>query len=112
MLQVKTTINKDCYQKGNGNIITSVPNDKLKKLVQRPLPTYVVGVDLEKEVVYIAPAFNDIEQYSSIPTRIKLDNIDKNLRINNLKKLRDDIIRYWEESNISDFKNNKFQSAL
>lgn len=111
LLQVKATNQKVRYRK-NGNIITPVPKDKLKKLVNRPLPTYVVGADNEQEIVYVAPAFNDNRQYPSIPTGFRLDNNDKALRIANLEKLRDDIIRYWEESRISDFKRNKFKSAL
>lgn len=111
LLQVKATSMKDCYLK-NGNIVTPVPEDKLNKLVHRPLPTYVVGADNENEVVYIAPAFNESVQFPSIPTSFRLDNNDKALRISNLEKLRDDIIRYWEESKVSDFKYNKFKSAL
>lgn len=111
LLQVKTTSIKDCYLQ-NGNIMTPIPEEKLKKLVSRPLPTYVVGVDLEEEIVYMASAFDYNKKYPSIPTYFKLDNHNKDLRIDNLKKLRDDIIRYWEESSVNDFKNNKFQSAL
>ena len=96
----------------NGNIITPVPEDKLKRLLHRPLPTYVVGADVTDEVVFIAPAYKEGVEYPSIPTTIRLDNNDKALRIANLEKLRDDIIRYWEESNIFDFKYNKFNSAL
>lgn len=111
LLQVKATSQDDCYLE-NGNIITPVPEDKLNKLVHRPLPTYVVGADNEREVVFIAPAFNESRQYPSIPTGFRLDNNDKATRIANLEKFRDDIIRYWKESNIIDFKNNKFNSAL
>ena len=111
LLQVKSTDKKECYLK-NGNISTSVPANKLKKLTLRPLPTYVVGVDMENECIYIAPAFNDNQKYSSIPTNFMLDNENERLRIENLKKFRDDIIRYWEESDICNFKKNKFQSAL
>ena len=111
LLQVKSTDMEERYLK-NGNIITPVPEDKLKKLLHRPLPTYVVGADVTDEVVFIAPAYKEDKEYSSIPTTIRLDNNDKALRIANLEKLRDDIIRYWEESNIFDFKYNKFNSAL
>lgn len=111
LLQVKSTEMKERYHK-NGNIITPVPEDKLKKLLHRPLPTYVVGADVEDEVVFIAPAYKNDVEYPSIPTKIRLDNNDKALRIANLEKLRDDIIRYWEESSIFDFKYNKFNSAL
>lgn len=111
LLQVKSTNMEVRYLK-NGNIITPVPIDKLKKLLHRPLPTYVVGSDVTDEVVFIAPAYKEGVKYPSIPTTIKLDNNDKALRIANLEKLRDDIIRYWEESNIFDFKYNKFNSAL
>lgn len=111
LLQVKSTSMEERYHK-NGNIITPVPNDQLLKLIHRPLPTYVVGADVEEEVVFIAPANNDSKKYPSIPTSFRLDNKDKALRIANLEKFRDDIIRYWEESNIFDYKYNKFNSAL
>ena len=81
-------------------------------MVHRPLPTYVVGADVEDEVVFIAPATNENKEYPSIPTGFRLDNKDKAIRIANLEKLRDDIIRYWEESDIFDYKYNKFKSAL
>jgi len=111
LLQVKSTEMKERYQI-NGNIITPVPEDKLIKLLHRPLPTYVVGADVEDEVVFIAPAYKEDMEYPSIPTKFRLDNKDKALRIANLEKLRNDIIRYWEESQILDFKYNKFNSAL
>lgn len=111
LLQVKSTGMENRYCK-NGNIITHVPKDKLLKLIRRPLPTYVVGADIEDEVVFIAPAINDSQEYPSIPTSFRLDNKNKALRIANLEKLRDDIIRYWQESNIFDYKYNEFNSAL
>ena len=110
LLQVKSTGMQDRYN--NGNIITPVPKEKLLKLIHRPLPTYVVGADIEDEVVFIASANNPNQEYPSIPTSFRLDNNDKALRIANLEKLRDEIIRYWEESNIFDYKYNKFRSAL
>jgi len=111
LLQVKSTGMDERYLK-NGNIMTPVPKEKLQKLVHRPLPTYVVGADVEDEVVFIAPATNENKEYPSIPTGFRLDNKDKAIRIANLEKLRDDIIRYWEESDIFDYKYNKFKSAL
>ena len=111
LLQVKSTGMDERYLH-NGNIITPIPKEKLLKLVHRPLPTYVVGADIEDEVVFIASATNESKEYPSIPTGFRLDNKDKATRIANLEKLRDDIIRYWEESNIFDYKNNKFNSAL
>lgn len=111
LLQVKSTEKSNRYLK-SGNIITPIPKDKLKKLVHRPLPTYVVGADVENEVVFIAPANNDCKKYPSIPTGFRLDNKDKALRISNLEKLRDDIIRYWEESDIFNYKYKIFKSAL
>ena len=111
ILQVKSTSMTSRYLQ-NGSISTPVPKDKLKKLVHRPLPTYVVGADVEDEVVYIAPAFKENDEYPSIPTRFKLDNNNIALRKTNLEKLRNDIIRYWEDSNIFEFKHNIFQSNI
>ena len=111
LLQVKATGKENRYQKG-GNINTPVPDDKLEKLIKRPLPTYVVGADIEDEVVFIAPANNGVKRYPSIPTTFRLDNKDAVQRIANLRKFRDDIIRYWEESGIFDYKINHFQSEI
>ena len=111
LLQVKSTGKNNRYQVC-GNINTPVPDDKLEKLINRPLPTYVVGADIEEEVVFIAPANDKKRRYPSIPTGFRLDNKDKDQRIANLEKLRDEIIRYWEESGILDYKYNRFKSAL
>lgn len=111
LLQVKSTSKESRYLQ-KGYISTPVPSEKLNKLVHRPFPTYVVGADVEDEVVYIAPAFKENDDYPSIPTCFRLDNKDIELRKTNLELLRDDIIRYWEDSNIFDYKFNSFQSNI
>lgn len=75
LLQVKAAGKGNRYQKG-GYVNTPMPDDKLEKLIKRPLPTYVVGADIEDEVVFIAPANNGENRYPSIPTTFRLDNKD------------------------------------
>ena len=72
LVQVKST--SQGYLKRNGKLRAKVPVDKMQKLINRPLPTYVAGVDLKNEKVYICPAFNDANAYtSSIPITHILD---------------------------------------
>ena len=72
LVQVKST--SKGYLKRNGKLKAKVPVDKMQKLINRPLPTYVAGVDLINEKVYICPAFNDANAYtSSIPITHILD---------------------------------------
>lgn len=74
LVQVKSTLDTNPYVKKNGNIRTPDPDKKLKNLIGRPLPTYVAGVNLNTEEVYLAPAFNNNISYkSSIPTNTKLE---------------------------------------
>lgn len=109
LMQVKTTNDQNPYQK-QGNINTPVPDEKMDKLLGRPVPTYVVGADLQDESIYIAPAFSKGTRYPSIPTRFKIDKNAKQSSIN-LKKLVDEIVKYWEDSNIKDYK-SKFISTI
>ena len=78
--------------------------EKLKKLIERPLPTYVAGADIEDEVIFIAPAFDVNIIYNTIPPILKIDNVDKVRSKSDLEKLRDDIINYWNQANLPNFK--------
>lgn len=63
LVQVKSTLDTNPYVKKNGNIRTPVPDKKLKNLIRRPLPTYVAGVDLNTNDVYLVPAFDRNKSY-------------------------------------------------
>ncbi len=109
-LQVKSTEVRNCYDK-EGNMRTKVSEGDLKELIKRPLPTYVVGVDLNEEIIHIAPAFDENVKFNTIPPRLVLSNKDREKDKSNLNKLKADIIRYWNEIGISGHK-NFYQSIL
>lgn len=105
LIQVKAVGQDKKYNK-KGYMRTPIQYSKLKKLIERPLPTYVAGADIEDEVIFIAPAFNKNNKYSTIPPILKIDNVDKARSKNDLERLRDDIINYWVQSKTPSFKKN------
>lgn len=110
LVQVKST--SQGYLKRNGKLRAKVPADKMQKLINRPLPTYVAGVDLKNERVYICPAFNDANAYtSSIPITHILDKQNAVATQQTLNMLKQDIIEYWNNSNVNLYKTS-FRSRL
>lgn len=112
-LQVKSTEAKTGrYNKRNKYLKTPIAHEKYLKLTNRPIPTYIAGVDLEEMKVYIAPAFSNNLKYPSIPTKFVLsainDKTTKKQNQNNLIQLREDIINYWGtiNANILHYKHN------
>lgn len=108
LVQVKSTTSG--YQ-ASGNLDIGVDDDKLLKLQNRPLPTYLAGVDTNTERVYICPAFRMNGRYPSIPVSHKLDLNDELATKATLALLKQDIIHFWQTSNILNHKSN-FVSAL
>lgn len=103
LVQTKTTTQG--YNKGDGNLKAPVPTQKLGNLINRPLPTYIAGVDEIDEKVYICPAFDPTITYPSIPTSsFVLDINNKTLSRTNLQRLRDEIIDFWNNSNMINYK--------
>jgi len=76
------------------------------KLIARPLPTYVAGVDIEAEVVFIAPAFDKTVKYTSIPPKLTIDNVDLGRSKVDLERLRNDIVNYWNSIGITNHKSS------
>ena len=108
LVQVKsTTLGYD----GNGNLKVSVPKGKYKKLQKKKMPTYVAGVDVNKEVVYLCSAFQEDKVLSSMPTKYCLKQSRPSRSRKTLELLRKDVIRYWSGVITSDYKKN-FKSAL
>lgn len=89
----------------------SVPKKKFEALLNRPLPTYVAGVDLNKEIVFITPAFKDSDRTTSMKTNKKLDFSDQITTKKTLNELKNDIINYWNSINILNVK-SKYNSQL
>lgn len=77
----------------------------LQALIDYPLPTYVAGVDIEAEKVYIAAAFDKNLRYSSsIPTGHYLENNSPNNNASHLNSLKQDVIRFWQGLNVDIYK--------
>lgn len=112
LVQVKTTSMTNCFTL-NHRLKTPVPHDKLDALIDRPLPSYAAGVDLNTEDVYLVPCFDTNSGYNgSIPTNNRLVNRPKtpnNLAL--LLRLKSDIMDYWHELNIDTYK-PQFNSSL
>lgn len=108
LVQVKSTTQG--YQVG-GNLQASIDDDDLSELIKRPLPTYVAGVDIENEYVYLCPAFDPSIKYPSIPTTHKLTVLNKPASKVELLKLKEDIMNYWDNSGSDVYKPN-YKSLL
>lgn len=101
MVQVKAQYNGR-YTADGSAITTKVPDEKLKWLTSLPLPTYVIGVDYQGDVMYIAPAFDENMKYRNIPVKYKFERH----RFDNADLLKDDVIEYWHSVNIRQHKSN------
>lgn len=104
LIQVKSTDEANPYTVRDHKLKTPVPQDKLDALINRPLPSYVAGVDLNNMDVVLVPAFDTNSGYGgSIPTTHVLSPGNAgNVAI--LQQLKDDIIRYWNGLNINIYK--------
>ena len=91
-LQVKTTAQHEFTQAGQLKV--GISTHDLGLLINKPLPTYFVGVDEIEESVYIAPLFSDtIHGYtSSIPKKYKLEHMPSEENKKVIAKLEKDII--------------------
>ena len=108
MVQVKST------EQGldrKGFLKAKVPQDKLKKLVRRLVPTYVSGVDIKTETVYLCSAFDEEADYSKIPTTHLLNFSQKQITKHNLALLKQDVINFYQYCTLKTYKSN-FQSLL
>ncbi len=102
LIQVKTTAQDDRY---NANSIkTPVPDEKLKWLANRPIPTFVAGYDLIEHRMFIAPAYNTKTTYPSIPLLHEVNLLNHTAAVSILNQLKRDIINYWQRLNIANYK--------
>ena len=108
MVQVKSTTTG--YNK-EGKLKVRVTIEKYKALFERPLPTYIAGVDIKNETVYICSAFSDKKNLKSMDTkyRLKFSSPIRTKRV--LELLKQDVIDYWNNSNITTYKKS-FKSSL
>jgi len=108
LVQVKGT--SQGYNR-NGYLKAHVENSKLLELTKRDLPTYIAGVDIDNEIVYLCPAFGRTVTFSSIPTTHFLKLSDKATSLQTINLLKQDVITYWQNSNSSTYK-SAYQSLL
>jgi len=105
LVQVKAT-DKDKRYSRNG-INTPVPDEKLKWLIDRLVPTYVAGLDLRDLKMYLAPAFNMKTSYrNGIPVNHTLDLNNRNATAGVLRLLKRDVMNYWQSLNTANFKDS------
>lgn len=103
LVQVKsTTLGYDSC----GNLRVSVPEKKYKKLQKKKLPTYVAGVDVKNEVVYICSAFQEDKTISSMPVKHSLKKSRPIRTKKTIELLRKDVIRFWSGKVTPEYKNN------
>lgn len=99
--QVKTTL-KGCNSRGNLQI--KIPKIKLERLARYHAPSYLVGIDLKlsdpfHSKAYIAAIKGGFTTgMSSIPTLYELNE-------ENLIGLKNEVVRFWEDSNLLGTKN-------
>lgn len=102
LVQVKS-IGQEIRYRNTGWMVTPVPKQKLSALHKRVLPTYVAGVDLIEERVYVAPAFissaDHMKLTSGTPPVLVLSNDETSAKAS-LTQLKNDMIRYWEANSI------------
>ncbi len=110
LVQVKSTT---LGYNSNGELKVSVPETKYRKLQKKKLPTYIAGVDVNNEVVYICSAFQEGKVISSMPVKHCLKKSRPIRTKKTLELLRNDVIRYWKGicGGNADYKKN-FKSAL
>lgn len=95
MVQVKTQY-KGRYTKDKKSINTKVPDEKLEWLINLPLPTYIASVDYDKDIMYLAPAFDKSVKYKVVP--IKYQFMRKNYPHSVI--LKDEVKKYWDSIKI------------
>lgn len=113
LVQVKATEADDVFTKKKPiRIKTPVPAENYRLLQIKPLPTYVAGVDITTEDVFIAPAYQTINLYGgSIPTLYHLTKADLQQSLKYLTMLKDDVVAYWDRLDIQNYK-SAFKSRL
>ena len=100
LVQIKATeqgINR------NGKLRISIPKSKIKALAEYTCPTYLVGIDIQGEQAFIYPV-------NKIPRKaISSFSTAKPLTVATLSNLFDDVIAFWENT---DIKKNKHKHIL
>jgi hypothetical protein len=86
-VQVKTT--RLGYTATDNRLKVSVKRDHVKRLLLYPAPTYLVGIDDQKEVGFIVSANGETSRsLSSMSTDFPIDQVNR-------QKLWDEVNAYW-----------------
>jgi hypothetical protein len=108
LVQVKTTTSE---LDESGRLQVAVPSGNYMALCKRPIPTYIGGVNLRDDSLFIRPAYDKTEYVSSIAPDMVLSKrniLDCGLK---LLKIKRDVINYWENLKIKDYK-QVYQSII
>lgn len=101
LIQVKSTTGGTT---GAGSLNATLPEDYKNALINRPIPTYLAGFDVDKMEVYLAPVFDPSVKYGVIPNNHVLRLMNRVRMANEIELLKKDVINYWENSNILPYK--------
>jgi len=102
IVQVKST-SRGLDKKGNLKV--KMTKKKLRELNAYYCPTYLAGVDVNTNAVYLIAVNKDKRKdVSKLPTKFILDK-------SNRTKLFDDVKSFWENTDMKDYKQN-FKHSL
>jgi hypothetical protein len=102
IVQVKST---DKGINGANKLKIDISKEKLHKLNEYYCPTYIAGVDVNTEKVYLFPISTKRHKgISGIPINLELDSKKR-------KKLFDDVKKFWTGTNVKSYK-SKFKHKL
>lgn len=95
-----------------GNFRISVSRESANQLASYRAPTFIAGVDIEKEMVYLSPLYRKrATGISTLSTIFALSERDQETSRINLQNLRSEIKKFWNDTNAKIIKEN-FKSTL
>ena len=72
-------------------------HSKRLALINRPIPTYLAGVDLNKLEVFFCPVFDANVKYGVIPAKHVVKVTDLTNWAKEMEALKQDVIAYWQQ---------------
>ena len=96
LVQVKATITG--YNKTNRNLKVRINKTTIDRLESNIIPTYIAGVDIIDEKVYLWGVFSQQTNIPSLPINYMLEMHNPN-NVNIINRLKEDVIRYWTNHN-------------
>ncbi len=89
LTQVKST-HKGLTKKGD-RLLVKLGEEDVRRMVQCPFPTYLIGVDVSKEIAYVVSIHGTIRgSIPSMPTRYPLNP-------RNLRTLWEEVTAHWKK---------------